>query len=210
MREKTRFQSTRSTKLKTKDTKEKQRRSLQIPSRPGTNLMVSNVELMSCGRLRPMTSVAGFICALGVLVLMAGCAQERPSARPSAPSTAPVAPSTAMAILTTMTAPPATVYEVANDFHKWSSTLWRYIDPEVKETFEGPASGVGSIYRWSGNEVGQGTMTITESKPGQQVVIKVKCIGPYSSSSTMVLDMKGEGAGSAVTWSMKGGAWLGR
>jgi hypothetical protein len=109
-----------------------------------------------------------------------------------------------MAILTTTKAPPVTVYEVANDFHQWSSTLWRYIDPEVKEAFEGPASGVGSIYRWSGNEVGQGTMTITESKPGRQVVIKVKCIGPYSSSSTMILDMKGEGAGSAVTWSMKG------
>jgi hypothetical protein len=67
----------------------------------------------------------------------------------------------------TMSVPAATVFAQANDFHNcqaWSP--WAKLDPAMKQTYEGAPSGTGAIYASSGNkEVGEGRMTITESRP---------------------------------------------
>ena len=59
---------------------------------------------------------------------------------------------------TTIAAPPATVFGLVNDFHQWDKwSPWAKLDPAMKTTFEGPASGEGAIYTWSGNsDVGEG------------------------------------------------------
>ena len=68
---------------------------------------------------------------------------------------------------TTIAAPPAAVFAQVNDFRRWEAwNPWGKIDPAMKHSYEGPASGVGAVYHWAGNnEVGEGRMTIVESRP---------------------------------------------
>jgi len=51
-----------------------------------------------------------------------------------------------------ISAPPEAVFKVANDFRQWDAwSPWSKLDPNMKKILEGPAEGVGAIYRWSGN-----------------------------------------------------------
>ena len=71
----------------------------------------------------------------------------------------------------TIVAPPPAVFAQVNDFHKWEAwSPWAKLDPAAKNSFEGPAAGTGAIFKWSGNhEVGEGTMTIIESRPSELI-----------------------------------------
>ena len=106
----------------------------------------------------------------------------------------------------TIAAPPATVFGQINDFHKWNDwSPWAKLDPNAKNTFDGPPSGVGASFAWAGNsEVGEGRMTITESKPGELVRMKLEFIKPFAATNTTEFTLKPEGSQTAVTWSMSG------
>jgi uncharacterized protein YndB with AHSA1/START domain len=71
----------------------------------------------------------------------------------------------------TISAPPVAVFAQVNDFHKWEAwNPWGKMDPTMKQTFEGAPAGTGGVYSWSGNkEVGEGRMTITESRPNELI-----------------------------------------
>ncbi len=58
----------------------------------------------------------------------------------------------------TIAAPPSAVFAVVNDFSRWNDwSPWAELDPEMKTSLEGPKSGVGAVYKWSGNnDVGEG------------------------------------------------------
>src|SRR5213075_2944269 len=80
-------------------------------------------------------------------------------------------------------APAELVFGVLNDLHQFAGVLvlfgspWEKSDPNMQKTIEGPASGVGQSYAWSGNrEAGKGKMTIEESVPGQKVSIKLEFV----------------------------------
>src|SRR5882672_9968867 len=75
-----------------------------------------------------------------------------------------------------ISAPPAVVFAQVNDFHKWEAwNPWGKIDPAMKQTYAGAPSGSGAIYTWSGNnEVGEGRMTITESRPNDLILVKLE------------------------------------
>jgi carbon monoxide dehydrogenase subunit G len=106
----------------------------------------------------------------------------------------------------TLPAPPAVVFEQVNDFHKWEAwSPWAKLDPNAKNTFEGPAAGSGAIFRWAGNnQVGEGAMTIMESKPGELVRINLEFIKPFAGTSTAEFTFKPVGDQTEVTWSMSG------
>ncbi|HYF36456.1 MAG TPA: SRPBCC family protein [Prosthecobacter sp.] len=106
----------------------------------------------------------------------------------------------------TMAAPPTAAFDQVNDFHKWDSwSPWAKLDPNSKITFEGPPSGTGSIFKWSGNsEVGEGQQTIVESRPGELVRIKLEFIKPFPGTSEVLFTFKPEGSGTLVTWTMNG------
>ena len=75
----------------------------------------------------------------------------------------------------------------------------------MKLTFEGPPAGTGAIYHWSGNnKVGEGRMTITESRPSDLVRIKLEFIKPFASTADTEFTFKPETNQTAVTWSMAG------
>ena len=107
---------------------------------------------------------------------------------------------------TSVAAAPSAVYPLVNDFHAWAAwSPWAKLDPGMKITYEGPAAGTGAIYKWAGNkEVGEGQMTLLESKPNELVRIKLHFIKPFSDTCTTEFVFKPEGDKTVVTWAMYG------
>lgn len=107
---------------------------------------------------------------------------------------------------TTITAPAEVVFAQVNDLHKWEAwSPWANLDPNAKNSFEGPPAGPGATFAWSGNnQVGEGRMTITESRPHELVRFKLEFVKPMKGTSTAEFTFKPEGNQTVVTWSMFG------
>jgi hypothetical protein len=105
-----------------------------------------------------------------------------------------------------MAAPAPAVFAQVNDFHNWEAwSPWAKLDPAAKSTFEGPPAGTGAIFRWAGNsEVGEGSMTITDSRPSELIRIKLEFLRPFAATNTAEFAFKPEGNQTVVTWSMEG------
>ncbi len=103
-------------------------------------------------------------------------------------------------------APPAAVFAHVNDFRNWQAwSPWAKLDPNAKNTFEGPSTGEGAKFHWEGNdEVGEGEMTITESRPDELVLIKLEFIKPFASVCDTEFKFQPEGDQTVVTWTMSG------
>jgi len=106
----------------------------------------------------------------------------------------------------TIAAPPADVFAQVNDFHKWEAwSPWAKLDPAAKVAFEGPEAGQGAVMTWAGNDkVGEGKMTLTESRPSDLVKINVDFAKPFEGSIISEFTFKPEGDQTAVTWAMSG------
>ena len=107
----------------------------------------------------------------------------------------------------TIAAPPQVVFEQVNDFHKWAAwSPWEHKDPAMRRTFEGPPAGIGSVYRWAGNkEVGEGNMTITESRPSDLIRIRLEFLKPWTATNTTEFTFKPQqGDRTGVVWTMTG------
>jgi len=105
-----------------------------------------------------------------------------------------------------MEAPPAVVYNLISDFHNWNAwSPWARLDPNMKQTFEGPPSGTGAKYSWAGNkDAGEGRMTIAEAVPNNGVRIDMSFLKPFPSTSTIHFTLRPEGSGTSVQWAMEG------
>jgi uncharacterized protein YndB with AHSA1/START domain len=107
---------------------------------------------------------------------------------------------------TLISAPPAQLFAEVNDLHRWAAwSPYEKLDPAMKRTFEGPAAGVGAIYGWTGNNsVGSGKMTITDSRPAEQVGLKLEFYAPMAGVSQATFTFQPEGGQTRVTWAMAG------
>jgi len=107
---------------------------------------------------------------------------------------------------TTIAAPAPVVFAQVNDFHRWAAwSPWEKIDPAMKRTYEGPPAGVGASYTWVGSgEVGEGRMTIVESRPSDLIQVKLEFVKPFAGTSVAEFTFKPEGDRTLVTWSMTG------
>jgi uncharacterized protein YndB with AHSA1/START domain len=107
---------------------------------------------------------------------------------------------------TTIAAPPEQVYPVIADFHRWTAwSPWEDVDPALQRTYSGADSGVGAVYRWSGNrKAGQGRMEIVEAAAPSTVRIDLQFEKPFKARNDTSFTIVPEGAGSQVTWSMTG------
>lgn len=103
-------------------------------------------------------------------------------------------------------APQADLFGQVNDFYKWETwSPWAKLDPAAKITFEGPDSGQGAVMNWAGNDkVGEGKLTIVESRPNELVKVKVDFVEPFEGTNTSEFQFKPEGDQTAVTWIMSG------
>lgn len=106
----------------------------------------------------------------------------------------------------TAAAPPDVVYAQIADFHRWAAwSPWEKLDPGMKKTFSGAAAGEGADYAWSGNDkVGEGRMTITSARPGEQVVIRLEFVKPWAAVNTTTFRLSPEAGGTRVAWTMEG------
>jgi carbon monoxide dehydrogenase subunit G len=105
---------------------------------------------------------------------------------------------------TTIAAPADAVFAQVNDLHKWDAwSPWAKLDPNAKIVFEGPEAGQGAAMSWAGNDkVGEGKMTVVESKPNDAVRLKVDFVKLFEGTSNSDFTFKPEGDGTAVTWTM--------
>ena len=106
----------------------------------------------------------------------------------------------------TINAPAPVVFNQVNDFHKWDAwSPWAHLDPNMKTTFAGAPSGTGAVYSWVGNsDVGEGKMTIVESRPAELVKINLEFIKPFAASSTTNFVFTPQGNQTNVKWQMAG------
>ena len=107
---------------------------------------------------------------------------------------------------TKISAQPEVVFGLINDFHKWEGwSPWAKIDPNMKTIYEGAPAGTGAVYSWAGNtDVGEGRMTLTESRPSELVRIKLEFKKPFEATNTTEFSFKPEADKTLVTWSMAG------
>lgn len=107
---------------------------------------------------------------------------------------------------TKIAAPPAAVFSQVDTPKNWEGwNPWFKLDPNIKLTYSGPPSGVGASYQWVGNnEVGEGKMTIVESKPNELVRFKLHFLKPMEATSDAEFTFKPQGDQTEVTWSMSG------
>jgi hypothetical protein len=106
----------------------------------------------------------------------------------------------------TINAPAPAVFAQVNDFHNWQTwSPWARLDPAVKNSYEGPPAGTGAGFAWAGDsKVGEGRMTIVESRPNELVRIKLEFLKPFAATNTAEFAFKPEGERTAVKWSMYG------
>ena len=133
------------------------------------------------------------IAVASILVVLAGYIASRPSQFRISRSR-------------TVAAPPNLVYAYVNDFHKWPEwSPWDTLDPAMKNELSGAPAGPGAVYSWWGNnKVGEGRMTITDSRPPRSVTIRLEFIKPWTATNTAQFDFVPSGSGTNVTWAMSG------
>jgi hypothetical protein len=106
----------------------------------------------------------------------------------------------------TMDAPPTRIYEQIADFHNWTNwSPWEEVDPDLRRTYSGAASGAGAVYSWSGNrKAGQGRMEIVSATEPSAVQIDLVFEKPWKARNDTAFTIRPEGSGSRVTWTMTG------
>lgn len=106
----------------------------------------------------------------------------------------------------TIAAPAAAIFPHVNNLQNWDAwSPWAKLDPNAKNSFEGPAEGVGAKMSWAGNnKVGVGSMTITESRPNDFIQFRLEFLKPMQATNIAEFTFKPEGDQTTVTWSMTG------
>ena len=106
----------------------------------------------------------------------------------------------------TIAAPPDVVFDHVNSFHKWNDwSPWAKLDPNAKDSYDGPEAGVGAKFAWDGNkQVGQGRMTIMESRPSKLIRIKLEFLKPFSCTNMAEFTLEPQGNQTLITWAMTG------
>lgn len=106
----------------------------------------------------------------------------------------------------TINAPSDVVFALVNNHYEraaWSP--WEAGDKNIVKTYEGPESGVGAIYKWSGNDsVGTGWMEIMESEPNEYIKSKLVFTEPFQSESTLNWEFSEMDGNTRAVWTIEG------
>ena len=107
---------------------------------------------------------------------------------------------------TSIKAPPEKIAPLITDLHSWGSwSPWEKMDPAMKRTYSGAASGKGAVYAWEGNsKVGEGRMEIGDTSPPSKVTIKLDFVKPFEGHNVAEFTLELKGDSTNVTWTMYG------
>ena len=102
-------------------------------------------------------------------------------------------------------APPARILPLLDDFHRWQSwSPYEKLDPAMKRTHSGAASGRGAVYAWDGSgNAGAGRMEITDATP-EHLAIDLAFTRPMESRNVAEFTLQPVGDSTRVTWAMHG------
>lgn len=89
-----------------------------------------------------------------------------------------------------------------NNFLQWNA--WSKMDPKAKVDITGAPEQVGHKYHWTGEESGEGEMTISNVTPYNAINIDMKFLKPWESTSKIAFNTVAEGNSTKVTWTMEG------
>ncbi|HET9053409.1 MAG TPA: GyrI-like domain-containing protein, partial [Cyclobacteriaceae bacterium] len=108
------------------------------------------------------------------------------------------------------------VFEEINDLKKWQEwQYWNTLDPNMQLTYGEKTAGTGASYSWKGNsQVGEGTITITESIPHKSVASDLAFAGSDPAKALYTIEERGDSVALTMTVDLKLGAnpamrWMG-
>jgi hypothetical protein len=105
---------------------------------------------------------------------------------------------------TTISAPPERILPLLQDFHRWTEwSPWEKLDPGMKRTYGGAASGRGATYAWEGKKAGAGRMEMTEATPFR-VTFDLHFQKPFRADNIGEFILQSAGGATTVTWAMHG------
>ncbi len=107
---------------------------------------------------------------------------------------------------TSIKAPPEKIFALISDFRSWGAwSPYEKLDPAMKRSYSGPASGKGAQYGWEGSgKVGAGHMEITDASPPSKVTIKLDFAKPFEGHNIAEFTIDAKGGETNVTWAMRG------
>lgn len=105
-------------------------------------------------------------------------------------------------------APPEKIFPMIDDFRQWPAwSPWEKLDPTMKRTLSGAASGVGAVYAWDGSgKVGAGRMEIKEAMVPSKIGIQLDFIKPFEGHNIADFTLAPNGQSTEVIWRMHGPA----
>jgi uncharacterized protein YndB with AHSA1/START domain len=105
-----------------------------------------------------------------------------------------------------ISAPPARVFALLNDFHQWPQWAPQdKDDPSMTRTYSGASSGVGAISQWHGRgSTGRGRMEIVESVPDAHEVVQTDFVKPFAAHNRNEFTLEPAGETTRLTWTMQG------
>lgn len=107
----------------------------------------------------------------------------------------------------TILAPPEVVFAEVNDLRRYNAWApWSKMDPDARQVFDGPPTGVGAALAWVGKKIGEGRMTLVESQPSERIRFRLEFLKPFAATNTAEFMFQPETGGdrTLVTWSMFG------
>lgn len=102
-------------------------------------------------------------------------------------------------------APPQAIFPHVNTARAWDAwSPWVKLDPNMKVSYEGPASGIGAVTAFEGKKAGTGRCTIVDSRAPDRVQFRLDMTAPFAGTNDVVFTFVPEGDKTVVTWSMEG------
>jgi hypothetical protein len=102
-------------------------------------------------------------------------------------------------------APAERIFPFINDFRNWVDwSPWEKMEPELKRSFGGGASGQGSVYEWEGQKVWKGRMEIAKISPPTNILINLDFLKPFEAHNIAEFTLEPRGNSTTVTWAMYG------
>jgi uncharacterized protein YndB with AHSA1/START domain len=104
-------------------------------------------------------------------------------------------------------APPGRVYPLIADLHafnRWNP--WAKMDPEIAFEYRGPRVGEGAVSAWKSDEVGSGSMEITQTREPEWILIRIDFAEPFTAANEASFTLKGVDGATEVLWEIEGPA----
>lgn len=100
-----------------------------------------------------------------------------------------------------MKADESVIFEQINNLKNWEKwSPWHKMDPKMELTYEGPTSGEGAKYSWKSEELGNGSLLITNILPNKSIKTDMTLMDGFVNSGSYTFEKTEEGT--KVTWTM--------